>query len=130
MKRRIVSLLLALTMVLTLLPCPAAAAEDTAEVIAAGTCGDCVEWALLNDGTLLIAGNGKIYDYADGSEAPWAGMSVTSAIVSEGVSYIGENAFAVCANMSLILFLDTAPAFSTGAFNGVTAAAVYIPGSS
>ena len=101
-----------------------------AEVVASGECGSGVSWVLADDGTLLIAGSGKMYDYASGSDAPWAGLNVTGVAVGEGVTYIGKNAFASCRGVAAIIFFGKAPSFSSGAFNGVTAAIVYIPGSS
>ena len=81
MKKRILSMLLALVKLATLLPLGlydtawAAEASETAEVteIASGSCGaggvddSSVQWVLGEDGTMTISGTGAMCD----EETPW-----------------------------------------------------------
>ena len=61
-----------------------------------GKCGDNIVWELKN-GTLKLTGTGPMYDYGvvDGEtvDAPWAGQSYTSLIVSDGITSLGNWAF-------------------------------------
>lgn len=63
MKKRILSSLLALCMVLALLPGTTLAAS----VIYSGTCGDDISWTLDNSGKLTISGTGKMDDFHNGA---------------------------------------------------------------
>ena len=79
---------------------PAVSATETEEstaptepvVRAADECGDDLTWSY-KDGTLTIAGSGKMDDYA--ADAPWAAHKndITKLILSDDVTYIGARAF-------------------------------------
>lgn len=69
-----------------------------------GTCGaegneSDVTWSLSDDGVLTISGNGAMKDYTaynqTANPAPWSTCNnqITSVIVSDGVTRIGDNAF-------------------------------------
>lgn len=101
MKKRILSLLLALVMVLTILP-TVALAEDTPAM--SGTCGasgneNNVKWELTDvdgDGnyTLTISGTGAMADYTGWQKQPWKGYAnqITRFVVEDGVTTIGQSA--------------------------------------
>ena len=57
MRKKLLSILLVLSLMLALVP-----AAFAAEPAASGTCGSGVAWALDNDGTLTITGSGQIRD--------------------------------------------------------------------
>lgn len=61
--------------------------------IAASYTGD-IDWIILNEGTLVISGKGKIPDYGSNC-APWASYcdEINSLDIKEGVTTIGANAF-------------------------------------
>ena len=74
-----------------------------AEVVADGISGD-VSWTLYDDGTLVIGetitGSGKMADYPRSNARPWWRINnvvylqqITSVIVKEGVTSIGDYAF-------------------------------------
>ena len=66
------------------------------------TCGDNLTWTLA-DGTLTISGTGEMTDYSyDG--APWYSKrsSITTVIIEEGVTSIGNYAFSACTWLSSI----------------------------
>lgn len=99
MKKRMLSLLLALVMVLTILP-TVALAEDTPAM--SGTCGaggneNNVKWELTDvdgDGkyTLTISGTGAMADYTGWQTQPWQGYAnqITRFVVEDGVTNISK----------------------------------------
>ena len=81
--------------------------EETAgmlaeDVIDSGTCGDDLTWMLTQDGTLTISGSGRMWDYTDLGTAPWyknRGI-IVNAVVTSGVTSIGESAFSGCSSLT------------------------------
>ena len=65
-----------------------------ASEVASGTCGEHLTWVLTSDGVLTISGTGAMYDYTSVSSTPWYShkSSITSLVVSEGVTSIGSYA--------------------------------------
>ncbi len=96
-KRRTISLCLALTFVLSLflgaLPTGALAAGDSS-----GQCGDNLTWTLDEDGTLEISGTGDMWDYGFGTTSPW-GNSIKTVILDKDVTSIGNRAFWFCPSL-------------------------------
>lgn len=92
MKKKLIAWLLVICMAISLLP--AAALADTAPK--SGKCGDNVTWVFSDDGTLTISGKGKMWDYGTSThgDAPWAYIGVKNVVVNDGVTTIGEQAFA------------------------------------
>ena len=109
MKRRILSVLLVLTMVVgmvPLLPLQVKAGEATS-----GTCGDNLTWNLDENGTLTISGSGKMKDYRYSplsayydNPAPWYSQrdSIKNVFISHGVTQIGDHAFYSCSSLTSI----------------------------
>ncbi len=101
MTKKVLACLLAMMLALSLLPGTAGAAS----VVASGTCGadgDNVTWSLDSDGVLTISGTGKMADYTAGwsvhghnAETPWFGFQISSIVVEQGVTRIGDCAFAM-----------------------------------
>lgn len=89
MKKRIFLTLLAL-LVAALAAFPAGAEELTGE--AGGSCGDTMTWSY-QDGTLMITGEGEMYNYGQG--APWDEYrdEIKCVSISDGVTYVGACAF-------------------------------------
>ena len=103
------------------LPAPAPA------VVASGDCGTTgheseVTWSLTDDGTLTISGTGAMADYASASAQPWKGSrsSITSIVVGEGVTHIGNSAFRGCSNATSISLPTSLTSIGNSAFNGCT----------
>ena len=107
MKKRILSMLLALVMLATLLPL---GLIDTAEAAAthSGTCGDNVTWTLDASGTLTISGKGAMADYYIFS-VPWydTRSQVKTGIIKNGVTSIGNCAFADCSSLTDVYYGGT-----------------------
>ena len=71
---------------------------------ASGTCGDNLTWTLDDSGTLTISGMGKMADYDDTDKQPWANQrsSINKVVIGDGVTSIGDYAFALCKSLSEI----------------------------
>ncbi len=94
-------------------------AQATDEV-ASGTCGDNLTWVLDSEGTLTISGTGEMYDYdINGDQAPWYPYndSLTNAVIEDGVTGIGKEAFNNCSNLATIDIPDSVTSIGRAAFN-------------
>ena len=60
-----------------------------------GSCGEGLRWQLNVYGKLTISGTGAMTDYGKG-EAPWAKRTVKKLVLGDGVTSIGDYAFADC----------------------------------
>ena len=71
---------------------------------ASGTCGDNLTWTLDDSGTLTISGTGAMADYDDTDKQPWANQrsSINKVVIGDGVTSIGDYAFALCKSLSEI----------------------------
>jgi len=88
-----------------------------AGIILAGECGaegDTVNFAIYNDGRLVISGEGKIKDYAFASPIsllwitpPRPQNFVTKLIISEGITEIGDYAFTDCYSLETMILPDS-----------------------
>ncbi len=106
MKRRVLSVLLALSMICSIiLAIPAYADTNTTS----GKCGYNVYWTLDNAGTLTITGTGKMDDYKappTSQASPFLyDKNIKNIIIEGGVTYIGNYAFAGCENLSSVTLL-------------------------
>ena len=109
MRKRIISLALAVLMVVCLLPASALADNATS-----GKCGDNLTWKLDANGTLTVSGKGAMYDYDEAS--PWDTDAIKSVVFSEGVTTIGLGAFANCPNLTNVTFPSTLTKIGIRAF--------------
>ena len=84
-------------------------------------CGDYLTWEYAG-GVLTISGEGDMYDFASAQDAPWASVAaqVTSIVLPDEITRIGDNAFAACSNVSELTFDDNDCVFGTNAFNSNT----------
>ena len=132
MKKRILSLLLALVMVLVLVP-TVALAEDTPAM--SGTCGasgneNNVKWELTDvdgDGkyTLTISGTGAMKNFTVNSKndaRPWKDFisSITKGVVAQGVTNVGDRSFYNCSSMTSVELTDGIILITGGAFENCT----------
>ena len=103
---------------------------DTTKVTS-GTCGDNAYWNFdKNSGTLTISGTGAIYDYT-GNDQPWRthfSNAITSIVVEEGITAIGDDALAWESNLVQITLPNTLERVGQYAFAGhVALKAVHLP---
>ncbi|MBO4211321.1 MAG: leucine-rich repeat domain-containing protein, partial [Oscillospiraceae bacterium] len=117
MTKRILPLLLAALLLLSLLPqltLPAAAASS-------GSCGDKLNWSFNSStGVLTITGSGDMT--ISGIDAPWAKYknSITSVSLPNGLSSIGRYAFNSCSGLTAISFPSTLKTIGDHAFQYCT----------
>ena len=139
MKKRILSLLLALVMLATLLPLGlydtawAAEVSETAEAteIASGSCGaggvedSSVRWVLTDDGTMTISGTGAMCD----EETPWWEFrsQINRVVIESGVTTVGTAAFSGCENLTEAVLPDTLTAINSYAFEWDSLVQITIP---
>lgn len=76
----------------------------TSETIASGTCGEGLTWALTDDGTLRIAGEGSMENYNKAIVSPWweYGGIIKYVVVDDGVVSIGRWAFSGFPNLKKV----------------------------
>ena len=69
-----------------------------------GSCGTGVTWTLTSDGVLTISGSGAMADYSSLSSIPWSSYisDITSVVIGEGVTTIGNGAFYSCNNLASV----------------------------
>ena len=65
-----------------------------------GTCGENLTWTLDENGVLTISGTGDMYNYNSNNKAPWFGRTINAAVIEDGVTSIGSEAFNSCSHMT------------------------------
>ena len=93
---------------------------EAATIVASGECGadgDNVTWTLDSDGLLTISGTGDMYDYTWEYIPPWEMTLVRSAVVSDGVTSIGDYAFYDCSSLTGIAIPDSVTSIGEWAFS-------------
>ena len=116
LKKRLLSILLAAVMVLTMLPL---GLVDMAYAASSGTCGDKLTWSLSDDGTLTISGTGDMYDYELlGTNTPWNSLrsQIKSVVIKDGVTSIGDCAFGGCISLTSVSIPDGVISIGFAAF--------------
>ena len=122
MKKRIISLFLALCIVISIVPMNVAATA----IVASGICGDNLIWELDMDGTLTISGTGEMTscswnDYAN---------QVVFVVIEDGVTSIADNAFTSCYNVVSVTLPESLTHIGSCAFSGLSRLAnITIPNS-
>lgn len=126
MKKRIISLLMAIVLAVSLLPVSVLATENASS----GTCGSSLNWTLDSEGVLTISGTGEMTDYTEETPAPWIEYmdSIQVVMIEEGVTSIGEYAFYNCTNLAAVELDNSVITIGGHAFQGdsVLKTVVYI----
>ena len=97
--------------------------RETGKPVSGGVCGRNLAWTLEN-GTLTVSGSGAMDDYdeaMDGlytleSTAPWGEKKISTVIVEEGVTSIGDYAFALQRQLTRVVLPDTLVSIGAEAF--------------
>lgn len=127
MNRLAVMLMILLLAVCWFTPWAGADYINTPRMIADGTVG-AISWELRNDGTLHIIGFGHLRDFdPDTDPAPWTEYRhrISRLVIHDGITAIGEYAFANLTYTREILFQGDAPDIADTAFTRVTASVYY-----
>lgn len=92
-----------------------------------GTCGTNLVWQV-KDGVLTISGIGTMTDY-DSNEAPWYYWDPTSAVIADGVVYIGKWSFDICDKLTSVTIPQTVAGIGEHAFSNsnLTTITCYAP---
>ena len=129
MKKRLISLLVALCMAVTLLPVSAltAWAEDPPKSGNCGAAGDGsdVTWQLTENTddsstyTLKISGSGAMEDYSNSLSRPWSSFQqqITSVVISPGITSIGKRAFKGFSKLIHVDIADSVISIGSEAFS-------------
>lgn len=92
-------------------------------IVASGTCGESIAWALTEKGLLCLLGSGEMYAYdEDANKAPWYEYrdAITSLRVDDGITSIGAYAFKDCAALADVDLCDSVATMGIFAFAGCT----------
>lgn len=123
MKKRLLSMILALSMMLTILPVNAITA-----LAANDSCGANLTYELTQNTddpgtyTLTIRGEGAMYDYSS-STVPWNAQKskITSVVIGNGVTSIGDYAFEDCSALKKLDIPQSVTEIGSKAFLGCSA---------
>ena len=114
MKKRLLSLLVSLCLLLSVFPVSASAASYS------GSCGKNVSYSLVN-GVMTISGTGAMDGYGFyNSDIPWYdyGDQIQSIVIEEGITEVGANAFCWCTNVTSVKLPSTLKKIQQNAFYG------------
>ena len=131
MKKRIISILCVLALLLSVLPTAALAAEAPDF---SGTCGDAITWELDPvTGLLTIDGEGPMPDYSYSDGAPWYACRgrIFNVVITGEITSIGAFAFNECSHLvSVDASACTLSEIGEGAMNScsVLESITFIPG--
>ena len=133
MFKKIVSLMVALVMVLSLMTV-GVVNVSAATIVQQGSCGDNLTYTLDSDGVLTISGSGAMTDYTFTGYAPWYTIKldqnkVRRIVIEDGVTHIGSYAF-LCKYAMSVTIPDSVTSIGNTAFNNCNnLATVSIPDS-
>ena len=130
MKKRLLSMILAISMMLTILPVNAITAwAENGKIIQSGNCGNNVTYDLTQNNddttnptyTLTIQGNGEMADFNESDmagRAPWIAQKekITAVTIENGVTYVGAYAFDHCKKLTQITIHAQLDSIGKGAF--------------
>ena len=91
--------------------------DVSSELIDSGVWGDNISWTLTDDGLLSVSGFGEF----PVGISPWAqyyNSDISEAYIFEGITSIGESAFAKCFNLEYVYIPDSVEYISESAFIG------------
>lgn len=91
------------------------------KLILHGECGDNLSWILDLNGVLTISGTGPMDDYPKGAGQPpwrWNSSDITSIVIGDGVTHIGERAFWYATSLPEIVIPAGVTSIGDEAFEG------------
>ena len=91
--------------------------EETAEIVARGTCGANLSWTLDADGLLRISGTGDMDNCTD-QNSPWNEIKdqIVDVVIKNGVTSIGDYAFYQCKNLLYVSIPSSVTVIGNRAF--------------
>ncbi len=105
--------------------------HPTAQRMAQGTCGENVTWALTGDGVLTVSGTGPMASYRNYREYAWYvhNSQITSVVVEEGVTSVGDYAFCYNGNLRSVTLPAGLTSIGISAFESTGIRGITIPDS-
>lgn len=100
--------------------------SEADKVVESGTEGN-LSWSLTKAGTLTISGSGAIPDYSAAQLPPWSKPDVSTVVIENGVTGIGDYAFYQSSALSIYI-PDGITRIGRNAFYGSQLISVTIPG--
>ena len=86
---------------------------------ATGRCGDSITWTLDDSGNLTLSGSGEMWNYGYVT-SPFKDYGIKTVTIGEGITSIGDYAFAYCSGLAKITSLaEIPPVCGFKVFNGV-----------
>ncbi len=98
---------------------PAAAPAASEVSLPNAPCGDALAWSFDSaSGALTVSGSGPMYDWASSEDVPWRAIrdQVTSVVVGEGVTAVGDRAFFGMRYLASVSLPSTVASIGEGAF--------------
>ena len=79
-----------------------------------------IQWYLDDNGVLTISGNGAMSNFSSKSTGEWLPQKdlITTVVVEEGVTTVGNYAFYGCSNLTSVCLPESLTTIGTYAFNG------------
>ena len=99
--------------------CSCSGKRLTAKLLDSGDCGPSLKWSFYEDGTLIISGEGEMYDFSYGG-TQWEKHKddVLYITVENGVSMVSNGAFANLTNLRSVELADSVLSIGDGSFSG------------
>lgn len=91
-------------------------------IIKSGTCGENLTWQLDSEGVLTISGTGPMGNFDYPKDPPWHDIGddwtlyISSVIINEGVTTVGDYAFEYCTELETVTLPDSITSIGIGAF--------------
>lgn len=104
MKKRILSMVIAVIMVIGIMPVTSFAAES-------GECGENASYTLDDNGVLTVSGSGAIAAYAFHNN-----QNIKTVIIEDGITSIGDSAFEFCQGLANLTIPDSVISIGDSAF--------------
>lgn len=123
MKKRILSVIMAISMLMSFLPVIANAASSGE----CGAYGNNLTWTLDDNGTLTISGIGEMKKMSV-YESVWDRDSIKKVVINNGATNVGEYAFAGCSNLTKVIIPSSIQSIDWSAFGCPRLPDVYYDG--
>ena len=96
-----------------------------------GSCGNNLSWHMDGTGRLFIYGTGDMYNYDGNMRSPWFnygnGNKITTVIISDGITSIGDEAFSGCTSLRTINLPDTITRIGSYVFQDTNLRSLTLP---